>query len=78
MADTKTYQTTPQKLQALSTMLASHGIAIDATQPSGDVKEGKWDIAWSTPAEGQTTFTVKNHPFGEEGIMWSKLDSALA
>ncbi len=77
MADTRTYATTPEKLQALATMLASHGVTIDPTQPSGEEKADGWDIQWTSPAPGQTAFTVVKHPFAEEGILWGKLGGVL-
>jgi membrane-bound inhibitor of C-type lysozyme len=76
MADTNTYACTPDKLTALAAELAQNGITVDLTK-DGEVVDGKWDVAWALTAS-TITLTVKSHPFLEEGIFWSKVESALA
>ena len=80
--DTKTFTTTPAKLQALSVMLAGHGIALDPTQPKGSAIVGKWDLSWTIAPTDDAPYetvaiTVNHHPFGEEGMMWDKLGEIL-
>lgn len=80
-ADTRTFTTTPPKLQALALMLAGHGITLDPTQATGDAVQGGWDIYWKvTSADAPNVsiaITVNKHPFAEEGALWSKLGAIL-
>jgi hypothetical protein len=77
MSDTRIFPSTPATLQAIAAMLATHGLTIDPTQPTGEVKHDRWDVSWSTPQPGQIAFTVNSHPFAEESFLWSKLTGVL-
>jgi hypothetical protein len=57
-------------------MLATHGVAVDLTQPTGRAQAEGWDISW-TQGTGTIAFTVWKHPFAEEGFLWSKLGAIL-
>jgi hypothetical protein len=75
--DTKTFNASANSRDAIGILLATHGVNLDATQPTGDVQANGWDIAWSTPAPGKIAITVNKHPFLEESLFWSKLTEIL-
>jgi hypothetical protein len=57
-------------------MLASHGIAVDLTQPTGRAQAEGWDLSWAQ-SNGTIAITCWKHPFAEEGAMWGKLAAIL-
>lgn len=77
MADARIFTCTPTQFQSLATALAAHGLAIDTTKPSGEVVDGKWDIAFAYNGSSALSITVKNHPFAEENMFWDKVQDSL-
>ena len=75
--DTRTFPATPATLATLQTMLASHGIAVDLTQPTGRAQAAGWDISWLVGVPGSIAITVWKHPFAEEGYLWKRLAAIL-
>lgn len=75
--DTKTFHADPAKLSQLSDMLAGHGVVINPNEPSGETKQGGWDISWASANAGYIAITVNKHPFAEEGFLWSNLSKIL-
>lgn len=74
--DTKTFASTPEKLQELANMLASHGVILNPNEAAGEVNEKGWDVSWYQVA-GFITFSLVKHPFAAAGFFWSKLADIL-
>lgn len=74
--DTRTFPASPATLATLQQMLASHGVSVDLTLPTGRAQAEGWDLSW-VQGIGTIAISVWKHPFAEENIMWGKLAAIL-
>ena len=76
MADSRTFQVTPQQLTGLVTLLAAHGLVLDPAQPHTEVKDGGWDVTVDL-VPGSITIGLVKHPFLAAGAFWGKVENVL-
>jgi hypothetical protein len=74
--DTRKFPATTEQLLKLADKLKAEGIVLDPTKPSGEASADGFDISWEIDADSITVNVLK-HPFGEEGIFFSRLADAL-
>lgn len=74
--DTRTFPATTEQLLSLANKLKVEGIVLDPSQAKGEASAKGFDISWEIDPTSITVNVLK-HPFGEEGIFFSRLAEAL-
>ena len=76
--DTRSFPVTEDQLDQVAAFLRGHGLQFDPSIPTGEQKQGGWDIAWSIESPPLTlTITLVQHPFLESSAFWAKVGNVL-